>query len=265
MSMTGTVGALSQDEANRYTRRSILRSERMYGHGFQSPGQLPQMDAFCSRLSMTRDMKILDVGSGLGGAAFYFAERFGAAVEGIDIAPAMIEISSERVAAKGVAGVRFSEGDIRTAPLAQGSFDLVWSRDCILYIPEKQLVWTAVHRALAPGGQVFITDFCRRKDAISTDFAGYLEQCHYHLQDIDAYAAAMSAAGLQVLVQEDMTAQFIALMEREQGDLVRRRDEFLQEFDEQDYDYLVTRWDSKLRFCREGDFRWGLFIAHRPG
>jgi phosphoethanolamine N-methyltransferase len=259
-----TAAASFDQEATRYTRRSILRSERMYGHGFQSPGQLPLMDEFCRRLPMKQGMRILDIGSGLGGAAFYFADRYGATVKGIDIAQAMIEISSERAQEKGESRVHFSEGDICTSTIAEHGFDLVWSRDCILYIPQKQRVWTAIHRALAPGGQVFITDFCRRKEAISPDFTDYLATCHYHLQDIDAYASSMSASGMEVLVREDMTAKFIELLEREQNDLIRRRDEFLQEYDEQDYRYLVSRWDSKLRFCREGDFRWGLFIARRP-
>jgi phosphoethanolamine N-methyltransferase len=261
--MDGTIKTLSQDEANRYTRRNILRSERMYGHGFQSPGQLPLMKTFTERLAMRHGMNILDVGSGLGGAAFYFADHFGAKVTGLDVAPPMIEISAERAAAKTSADVRFQLGDIRTAALPAAGFDLVWSRDCILYIPEKDQVWTAVHRALAPGGQMFITDFCRRPDAISPLFADYLAQCHYHLQDVDTYAGAMAAAGLEVTVREDMTPLFIELMEREQSDLRRRRDEFLRDYDESDYDYLITRWDSKLRFCKEGDFRWGLFMARR--
>ncbi len=263
--MSGAIKTLSQDEASRYNRRNILRSERMYGYGFQSPGQLPLMKTFTGRLDIKPGMNVLDIGSGLGGAAFYFADQFKSKVTGIDIAPAMVEISAERAAEKPSSGVKFLEGDIRTIDLPPASFDLVWSRDCILYVPEKDLVWKAIHRVTAPGGQVFITDFCRRPDAVSPLFEDYLEQCHYHLQDVDAYAAGMKAAGLDVNVAEDITPLFIQLMEKEQSDLRARRNEFLQDYTEEDYDYLINRWDSKLKFCREGDFRWGLFIARRPG
>lgn len=254
----------AEDEANRYTRRSILRSEWMYGRGFQSPGQLPIMENFCERLPMSRGMGILDIGSGLGGAAFYFAKRYGASVLGLDVAQAMVDISSERVAEEGVKDVRFILGDVRTAALPQGQFDLAWTRDCILYVPEKNLVWQTLFGAVKPGGHLFVTDFCRRPEKLSSDFSSYLEQCHYHLQTIDDYRQAIAAAGFEVLNAEDATPEFIACMEREQDELSASRDRFLQTYTEADYAYLSTRWDKKLKFCRDGEFRWGLFIARKP-
>ena len=40
------------EEANRYSQESILRSEFMYGEGFQSPGGIEAVEGFCSQLSM---------------------------------------------------------------------------------------------------------------------------------------------------------------------------------------------------------------------
>src|SRR5689334_14719528 len=99
-------------EANRYTRRSILRSEKMYGEGFQSPGNIAAVESFCKRLNMRRGMAVLDIGSGLGGASFYFADHYDAQVVGLDVAPAMVEISSERARDRGQLNVVFVQGDI---------------------------------------------------------------------------------------------------------------------------------------------------------
>lgn len=254
-----------EDESTRYNRRNILRSERMYGAGFQSPGRLPIMEKFCRRLPMKSGMTIIDIGSGLGGAAFYFAERYDASVVGIDVAPAMVEISTERKVEKGLSKVRFIGGDVCEAQLPGAGFDLVWSRDCILYIQNKTRVWQAITDCLKPGGSLFITDFCRRPDQLSPEFAEYLDRCEYHVQDIKTYAAALTAAGLLVSAQEDITDQFIVHLEDEQRRLKDSRTEFLREFDDADYRYLMERWDKKLAFCRSGDFRWGLFIARKPG
>lgn len=254
----------AEDESTRYNRRNILRSEWMYGRGFQSPGYLPMMDTFCKRLPMARGMNILDVGSGLGGAAFYFAEHYQASVLGLDVAPAMIEISTERVAEDGVTGVEFRLGDIRTANLPSGAFDLAWSRDCILYIPEKDRVWRPIFDAVKPGGHLFITDFCCDPSPLSQDFADYLARCHYHLRTIDAYATDIAAVGFELLTVEDATADFIACMEREQQQLEASRTRFLEVYAPEDYEYLARRWDMKLDFCRRGEFRWGLFIARKP-
>lgn len=257
-----TLSAASDDEATRYTRRSILRSERMYGEGFQSPGHLAMMDRLCRRLDLVPGLRVLEVGSGLGGAAFYLAERHGATVVGLDIAPAMVEIATERARTRGLDDrVRFEVADIRSAALEPESFDLVWSRDCILYIPEKDRVWQAVAGCLRPGGRAFITDFCRRRGPGSSEFEDYLTRCSYHLLDLDAYAAAMTAAGLRVLACEDITEAFRQSLSEEQVQLAATREDFLRDFDEADYEYLMTRWDRKVRFCVEGDLKWGLFLA----
>ncbi len=252
------------EEATRYTRRSILRSEWMYGRGFQSPGHLPIMERFCRRLPMTRGMNILDIGSGLGGAAFYFAEHYDASVLGLDVAPAMIEISRERAQEDDVKTVRFVQGDVRTATLPRNAFDLAWTRDCILYVAEKDAVWRAMFDALKPGGTMFMTDFCRQAEPLSGAFADYLDTCHYHLHTVDQYAASLAAAGFQILTAEDATAEFILCMEREQSNLDASKDRFLQTYNDDDYVYLSTRWEKKLKFCRDGEFRWGLFIARKP-
>lgn len=257
------VVAQPESEATRYTRRSILRSEKMYGEGFQSPGKIAAVEGFCARLDMRPGMRILDIGSGLGGAAFYFADRYQADVLGLDVARAMIEISTERKEARGLANVSFQESDIRTHQLPADSFDLAWTRDAILYLPEKELVWQRVFNTLKPGGQLFITDFCRSKAELSPEFAEYLQQCCYYLQDIDQYADSLRAVGFEVQVKEDITAQFIDSLEREREELTKNRALFLGEYDEADYQYLVERWHKKIKFCREGGFRWGLFIARK--
>ena len=166
--MTGQESARPADnEANRYSRRNILRSESMYGHGFQSPGGLEAVEGFCRNLQMRQGMNILEIGSGLGGSAFYFARQYAATVVGLDISKEMVEITNERKNVLGLSSVSFQQGDIRTASLEKDHFDLAWTRDCVLYIKEKSTVWKNVHAALKRGGQLFVTDFSKGKAPIS--------------------------------------------------------------------------------------------------
>jgi phosphoethanolamine N-methyltransferase len=250
-------------EAQRYSRRNILRSEFMYGRGFQSPGGVDALEAFCGRLMLRPGMRALEIGSGLGGSAFHLATRYGLEVVGLDVSNAMVEISNERRLEAGISGVKFVRGDIRTAALSEASFDLVWTRDCVLYVAEKDAVWRQVFRCLAPNGQLFVTDFARGKGPLSHAFRNYLEGCDYHLQTLDQYAGELSAAGLSVVACADVTDAFVAGLEAEKELLARRRDEFLQEYDRSDYDYLMERWDQKIAFCRAGDMKWGLFVARK--
>jgi phosphoethanolamine N-methyltransferase len=254
------------DEAQRYTRRSILRSEQMYGRGFQSPNYPGAMDAFCALAGFSvdrRSERVLDVGSGLGGAAFHFATQFGAEVVGLDVAPAMVELASERAAEHGFAGVTFVDGDVRTVALETGAFDVVWTRDCMLYLPEKDGAWRRLHECLAPGGRLFVTDFCRGPDEGSEVFEAYVTDCGYTLQTIREYTATLERAGFVEVRARDLTDRFAETLRSEREALVARRERFLGEYDEADFTYLMERWEKKDRFCREGMLAWGCFTARR--
>lgn len=250
-------------EAQRYTRRSILRSEFMYGRGFQSPGGAETLDAFCQRLTLRPGMRMLEIGSGLGESAFHLAKRYGLHVVGLDVADTMVEISNERRRREGISSVEFVHGDIRTASLDEESFDLVWTRDCVVYITAKPAVWRRVFDCLKPGGQLFVLDFACSKGSLTREFRSYLEDCDYHVQSIEDYADGLSAAGLSVVACEDVTDEFIAGLERGKAMLAHRREEFLREFDRSDYDHLMERWDQKIAFCRAGEWKWGLFVARK--
>ena len=94
-------------------------------------------------------------------------------------------------------------------------------------------------------------------------FETYLEECRYHLLTLDAYVRTLGAAGFRQIRMEDITTAFVGALRHEQERFVDNRETFLRECDENDYDYLIDRWDKKIRFCERGDFKWGLFVAMR--
>ena len=266
MNQRGAPSNSSHTEAARYSRRSILRSEWMYGHGFQAPGGIAMVESFCQRLQLRPGMRVLDVGSGVGAADFHLAARYQAEVLGVDSSAVMVEISTERASAKGVRGVSFLHGDIRTVPL-DAAFDLVWIRDCILYVPagEQRSLWERLGSVLVPNGQLFVTDFCRGEAPPSPEFTRHISDCQYHLSTIDRYARLLEEAGYLSVQSEDLTDDFLRFLRMELAHLERDRSSFLQEFTEADYQHLSERWIKKIQFCEHGELRWGLFLARRLG
>ncbi len=252
-----------EKEADRYSRRSILRSEKMYGDGFQSPGGFDAVEAFCQKLHMWKRMHILEIGSGLGGTSFYFARKYGAIVTGLDVSKEMVDISAERIQPSELAHISFRQGDIRTTQLEQNAFDLVWTRDCILYIAEKNLVWKNVYASMKPGCQLFITDFCKSEGSLSEGFLSYLTRCQYYLQDLDSYRIALEVAGFHDIRIEDNTQAFKDFLREEQENLYHNRERFFLEYNEHDFDYLINRWEMKIRFCEQGDLKWALCMANK--
>ena len=66
------------------------RYEKIFGKTFLCPGGVEVTAKFCARLNLQENQKVLDVGCGTGGNAFYMARNFGALVYGVDLSTNMI-------------------------------------------------------------------------------------------------------------------------------------------------------------------------------
>jgi len=64
----------------------------------------PQTVALAQTLELTPQLKVLDVGSGIGGPARHFASAYGCDVTGIDLTPAFVELANELTFRTGLAG-----------------------------------------------------------------------------------------------------------------------------------------------------------------
>ena len=248
---------------SQYSGHGIRRYERIFGPGFVSPGGLPVTAELAWLLKLQPGARVLDVGSGLGGAALHLADRYRAVVVGVDLSHEMLEAAGARARAAGVAGVSFVRGDITWLEFRAGCFDVVWSRDSLLHVADKPALFARLRRSLAPAGQVLITDYARSPAEPARGFAEYVAASGYHLLDLDSYGAALAAAGFDGVVVEDRTEQFAAILQSEMAALEAERASFLKDFAVADLDYLRDRWSMKLDFCRRGDLKWGLFRVER--
>ncbi|MFI5459797.1 MAG: methyltransferase domain-containing protein [Isosphaerales bacterium] len=253
------------DNQGQYSRASILRYEMIFGAGYVSTGGAATTDDLCARLgsSLRTGVRVLDVGSGIGGAAFHLAQTYGARVTGIDLAEEMVAIALERARERGMGeSVTFLLGDVLETPFAE-PFDIIWSRDAFMHIRDKARLFGRLHELLAGGGRLVITDYARGKTPGSPEFEHYIETTGYDVLEPSEYGRILQAAGFNDVVADDATARFIEILESERDRLVTNRAEFLTLFSEADLTYLVDRWEMKVRFCRGGDMKWGNFLGSK--
>jgi phosphoethanolamine N-methyltransferase len=255
------------DNNGQYSRSSILRYERIFGAHYISTGGHETTENLCRRLagSLHPGVRVLDVGSGIGGAAFHLARVFGARVTGIDLAEQMVAIALERAAELKLAGdVKFILGDVLETPLPE-RFDVIWSRDALMHIPDKARLFARLFDLLANGGRIAISDYARGKEPASPAFEDYIVRTGYHVVEPAEYGQLLRAAGFKDVIVDDATSAFVDILRRESKRLVDHRDEFLSSFSEEDLNYLVDRWAMKERFCEAGDMKWGLYQGSRRG
>jgi phosphonate degradation associated HDIG domain protein len=240
-------------DTTQYTLEHILEYERIYGQGFISPGGLESTREIVPLLNLQPGQQVLDVGSGLGGAAFHMALHCGAHVHGLDFSHNMVTLAQQRLQALGPelqALVTLAHGDILDATF-DAQFDLVYSRDAFLHIHDKPRLFQVLHRALKPGGRLFFTDYCRGAGELSAAFRAYVAERGYDLHTPQAYGELIARAGFTAVLSLDKTAEFGAILRAELARMpadaalagVRRS------------------WEEKLERNQRGEQAWGWFLA----
>eukprot|EP00850_Spirogloea_muscicola_P018244 SM000165S02205 [mRNA] locus=s165:97777:101666:- [translate_table: standard] len=255
-----------------YTMARIRFYERMFGTGFMSAGGLETTKALVAKLGLQKGHRVLDVGCGIGGGAFYMAEEHDADVTAIDLSVNMISLALERAIGQGCV-VEFEVADCMLKKYPPGSFDVVYSRDSLLHIQDKATLLSNFCTWLRPGGKLLISDYCQSDDTMksTTDFKAYAEQHKYFLPSIGDYGRdtvtsfqLVGAAGLTDVVAEDRTKQFVGSLKCELARIEENKTAICEDLSQCEFITLVNGWNSKLGWCVRGDQKWGLFTATKP-
>jgi len=103
---------------------------------------------------------VLDVGSGAGTDSLVAAQMVGSEgrVTGIDMTSEMLAKARAAAADMDAANVQFVAGEVERLPFDDASFDVVISNGVIDLIPDKDAVFSEIHRVLRPGGRIQIAD-----------------------------------------------------------------------------------------------------------
>lgn len=251
------------DNQGQYTRAGILRYERVFGTDYVSTGGHATTEDLCARLgdSLKPGVRVLDVGSGIGGAAFHLARKYGAKVVGIDLASNMIDIANERTAQYRLGdSVKSILGDVLTTDFPE-KFDVVWSRDALMHVPDKPRLFSRLYGLLAPGGRLVITDYARGKTPGSPEFEAYIAKTGYSVVEPEQYGRLLQDAGFTNVVVDDATPKFIEILRDEVRRLKEQRTDFVGAFSESDLNYIIDRWEMKVGFCQAGDMKWGIYLG----
>ncbi|ORX80498.1 cyclopropane-fatty-acyl-phospholipid synthase [Basidiobolus meristosporus CBS 931.73] len=241
----------------------ILRSEVVYGDGFQSPGGLTAFQqTIIPELRPWSGIRVLDIGSGLGGAAFYLAADHGAKVVGIDLAETMISIAESRRARLDPCGnTQFIHGDIYSHTLEAASFDAIYTQDTLMYEAYKPKVLARCRELLKPGGVLVVNDFCYGRS--TKEFENYLDISGLHLISISSYEEVLRGAGFETVRAQDISKTTAHRLQRDMSTFLTGAKQNA-DISEEDVHHLVERWHRKIDFLEAGVLTQGLFRATVP-
>ncbi len=125
-----------------------------------NPLREPVIRSAIRALHFPKGSRGLDAGCGIGLQAVILAEVVGhdGHVTGLDLSPDFVTLAERISREKGLSErISFQEGDIKSLPINDNSFDWAWSMDCVGYHPSDQLTMLKeLVRVVKPGGTVAI-------------------------------------------------------------------------------------------------------------
>jgi SAM-dependent methyltransferase len=172
--------------------------------------------ALVDQMDLRPGLRVLDVGSGLGGTARYLAHHHGVTVTGIDLTEEYVQVARSLTRRAGLGEqVTFHQGSATALPFDDHSFD----RACMLHvgmnIADKQAVFAEVGRVLTDDGTFGVYDVMRTGTVeptypvpwASTSATSFLaEPAHYR--------ELLSRAGLSVALERDRSEFGVAFFRR---------------------------------------------------
>ncbi len=184
-----------------YDQTMIAFLEDIWGAGFLSPGGAEEVARVLTGVDVA-GRNVMDIGSGSGACAILLVRDHGAAhVTGIDVEGPVCAVATERVAEAGLSD-RISVTQVEPGPFPfhDQSFDVVFSKDSIIHIPDKAAMAAEAFRVLRPGGRFAASDWLISHDGDpSPEMAAYIEaeDLGFAMSSPRSYRAAMEAAGFE--------------------------------------------------------------------
>lgn len=158
-----------------------------------------------SQVNLNSNHKVLDVGSGVGGASRYLASEYGCQVTGIDLSEEYCRVAQSLADRLGLASrVTYRQGSALDMPFEDNSFDVVWTQHAAMNISEKPKLYSEIVRVLRPNGHFAMYDV----------LAGPVSPIHYpvpwatdasisFLATPDLLRELLEASGLNILNWRD--------------------------------------------------------------
>jgi ubiquinone/menaquinone biosynthesis C-methylase UbiE len=179
-------------------------------------GGLEATQELAKQMELRAGLRLLDVGSGLGGPARYFAAEHGCRVTGIDLTEEFVRVAGSLTKRTKLDGlVEFRQGSALELPFERDTFDRAYMIHVGMNIADKAGIFREVRRVLKPAGLFTIFDIMRAGDGpIRYPVPWALSEETSFVATVKEYRNALQNAGFNITQERGRGAFAIAFTER---------------------------------------------------
>jgi ubiquinone/menaquinone biosynthesis C-methylase UbiE len=179
-------------------------------------GGLEATQELAKHMELRAGLRLLDVGSGIGGPARYFAAEHGCKVTGIDLTEEFVRVAcglTKRTKLDGL--LEFKQGSALKLPFEPGTFDRAYMVHVGMNIADKAGIFREVRRVLKPEGLFTVFDIMRATEgAIQYPVPWALSEETSFVGTVKEYRDALQNAGFHIAQERGRGAFGIAFTER---------------------------------------------------
>jgi ubiquinone/menaquinone biosynthesis C-methylase UbiE len=260
-----------EEHHDEYSNELIAFLETVWGEGYLSPGGGAEVDRVLEGISLA-GKTVLDIGCGSGGITMRLVETHNAGhVTGVDIEAPVLEVAQGRLATHdGLAGkIEFRQVEPGPLPFADDSFEVVFSKDALIHIADKEALFAEIFRVLKPGGQCAASDWLRADDnEPSQEMKDYIamEELSFGMASPERYKRALEGAGFHEVTLHNRNSWYLQTAKEE---LARLKGNLylpaIEAAGKEFVDLNIDTWAAMLKVLQTGEHCPHHFRGRKPG
>lgn len=196
-------------EKNKITREHISSVDEFHIKGAEVSLEMAK------EAELSKELKVLDVGCGIGGPARMIADVFGCSVTGVDLTNEFIRTASLLSQLVGLSGkTEFMTADATELPFEDNIFDVVWTQHAQMNIEEKEKLYSEIHRVLKREGRFIYYDiFSSEKEDLKFPLPWADDSSISFLIELNDFGRLMKETGFKELLRKERTSESIDFFE----------------------------------------------------
>lgn len=217
----------------------------------QIVAQIPELDA---------KTRVLDIGSGYGGAARHLASTYGCHVTCLNLSESQNRRNEDLNRAQALHMlINVVDGSFEDITLPDGLIDVVWSQDALLHSGDRARVFTEVSRVLDKDGHFILTDIMQSETCAPDVMQPILDRINLtSLGSLASYREYAAQAGLEQVGWIDLSPQLSMHYSRVLQEVQANYDDLCRVCSEDYLDRAQAGLQHWIDGGKSGDLIWGI-------